>query len=163
MTSEQRLDRLERIAKLFVRAGLRARRNMKEQDEKINIIINNQIESDERIDRLNRTIERSNAELSQSIERTNAELSQSIERNSTELNQSIERNSTELSRSIGQNSTELSRSIGQTHNGLSQSIQQTRTELSQSMNELAKAQAHTSGRLDALIEIVRRDRNGHSH
>jgi len=130
MTSEQRLDRLERIAKLFVRAGLRARRNMKEQDQKINIIINNQIESDERIDRLNRTIERSNAELSQSIERT---------------------------------STELSRSIEQTQNGLSQSIQQTRTDLSQSMNELAKAQAHTSGRLDALIEIVRRDRNGHSH
>ena len=141
MTSEQRLDRLERIAKLFVRAGLRARRNMKEQDQKINIIINNQIESDERIDRLNRTIERSNAELSQSIERTSAELSQSIQRTSTEL----------------------SRSIEQTQNGLSQSIQQTRTDLSQSMNELAKAQAHTSGRLDALIEIVRRDRNGHSH
>jgi hypothetical protein len=141
MTSEQRLDRLERIAKLFVRAGLRARRNMKEQDEKINIIINNQIESDERIDRLNRTIERSNAELSRSIERT----------------------TTELSRSIEWTSTELSRSIGQRHNGLSQSIQQTRTELSQSMNELAKAQAHTPGRLDALIEIVRRDRNEHSH
>ncbi len=39
MTSEQRLDRLERVAKLFVRAGLRARRTIQEQSEKINIII----------------------------------------------------------------------------------------------------------------------------
>ena len=108
MTSEQRLDRLERIAKLFVRAGLRARRNMKEQDEKINIIINNQTEHDGRF-----------AKMSQSIEQTNRELSQSIERSHIEL--------------------------------------------SQSMNELARAQIHTSGRLDALIEIVRRDRNGNSN
>ena len=91
MTSEQRLDRLERIAKLFVCAGLRARRNMKERF----------------------------AKMSQSIEQTNRELSQSIERS--------------------------------------------RIELSQSMNELARAQIHTSGRLDALIEIVRRDRNGSSN
>ena len=52
MTSEQRLDRLERIAKLFVRAGLRARRGMWEQDEKVNIIINNQIANDERFAQL---------------------------------------------------------------------------------------------------------------
>ena len=141
MTSEQRLDRLERIAKLFVRAGLRARRNMKEQDAKINIIINNQIEHDERFAKMSKSIEQTQKGLSQSIERTSAELSQSIE----------------------QTSAELSRSIGQTHNGLSQSIQQTRNELSQSLNELAKAQIHTSGRLDTLIEIVRRDRNGSSN
>jgi len=141
MTSEQRLDRLERIAKLFVRAGLRARRNMKEQDAKINIIINNQIEHDERFAKMSKSIEQTQKELSQSIERTSAELSQSIERTSAEL----------------------SRSIGQTHNGLSQSIQQTRNELSESLNELAKAQIHTSGRLDTLIEIVRRDRNGSSN
>lgn len=152
MTSEQRLDRLERIAKLFVRAGLRARRNMKEQDAKINIIINNQIEHDERF-----------AKMSKSIEQTQKGLSQSIERTSAELSQSIERTSAELSRSIERTSAELSRSIGQTHNGLSQSIQQTRNELSESLNELAKAQIHTSGRLDTLIEIVRRDRNGSSN
>jgi len=48
MTSEQRLDRLERIAKLFVAAGLRARRNMCELDEKMNILIDAQIRNDER-------------------------------------------------------------------------------------------------------------------
>ena len=48
MTSEQRLDRLERIARLFVRAGLRERRNRRELDEKINIIVNYQITNEER-------------------------------------------------------------------------------------------------------------------
>ena len=48
MTSEQRLDRLERIAKLFVRAGLRERRNRRELDDKIDIIVNYQITNEER-------------------------------------------------------------------------------------------------------------------
>jgi hypothetical protein len=48
MTSEQRLDRLERIAKLMIRAGLRARTQMLAQDEKINILIDLQIKNDER-------------------------------------------------------------------------------------------------------------------
>lgn len=51
MNSEQRLDRLERIAKLFVRAGIRERRNRSELDEKINIIVNYQIANEERFAR----------------------------------------------------------------------------------------------------------------
>jgi len=47
LTSEQRLDRLERIAKLFVAAGLRARRNMRDMDEKVNILIDAQIRNEE--------------------------------------------------------------------------------------------------------------------
>ena len=50
MTSEQRLDRLERIAKLFASAGLRARRDIHQIDEKLNILISNQIRSDEKFD-----------------------------------------------------------------------------------------------------------------
>ena len=45
MTSEQRLDRLERIAMLMARAGLRVTR---EQNEKINIIIDAQIKNEDR-------------------------------------------------------------------------------------------------------------------
>ena len=104
MTSAQRLDRLERIAKLFIRAGLRARQNMKALDEKINIIINNQIAYDERFAGLNRSL-----------------------------------------------------------NTLSQSLERSHNELSRSLNELAKAQVHTDQRLDSLIAIVRRDRNGNTH
>lgn len=45
---EERLDRLERIAKLLVRAGLRARRQMREQDDKITIMIDAQIKNEDR-------------------------------------------------------------------------------------------------------------------
>lgn len=52
MTSEQRLDRLERIAKLFASAGFRARHDVREIDEKLNILINTQIRTDEKFARL---------------------------------------------------------------------------------------------------------------
>jgi pyruvate-formate lyase len=46
--SEERLDRLERIARLLVRAGLRGRRQMREQDDKITIMIDAQIKNEAR-------------------------------------------------------------------------------------------------------------------
>ncbi|HEY7784802.1 MAG TPA: hypothetical protein VIB00_08745 [Pyrinomonadaceae bacterium] len=52
MTPEQRFDRLERIVKLMIKAGLRARRNAREQDEKITLIINAQIKNEERFDQM---------------------------------------------------------------------------------------------------------------
>ena len=64
MTPEQRLDRLERIAGLMVRAGLRARRHGREQDEKINMIIDAQMKSDERF----------NAQMRERDERFNAQM-----------------------------------------------------------------------------------------
>jgi len=45
---EERLDRLERIAKLLVRAGLRARREMRQQDDKITIMMDAQLQNEER-------------------------------------------------------------------------------------------------------------------
>ncbi len=45
-----RLDRLERVAKLMISAGMRARRQMREQDTRINILIDSQIRTEERID-----------------------------------------------------------------------------------------------------------------
>jgi pyruvate-formate lyase len=52
MAAEERLDRLERIAKLMVRAGLRARREMRQQDDKITIMIDAQIKNEERFAKL---------------------------------------------------------------------------------------------------------------
>jgi uncharacterized protein YigA (DUF484 family) len=46
MTPEERLNRLERIARLMVRAGLRARRQMRDQDDKIDILIDAQIKNE---------------------------------------------------------------------------------------------------------------------
>lgn|SRR5436190_18843295 len=48
MTPEARLDRLERIAKLFVTAGIRARRNLRALDEKIGIVVDFQIQNEGR-------------------------------------------------------------------------------------------------------------------
>ena len=52
MTHEERLDRLERIARLMVRAGLRARREMRQQDDKITIMIDAQIKNEDRFAKL---------------------------------------------------------------------------------------------------------------
>jgi len=49
---EERLDRLERIAKLLVRAGLRARREMRQQDDKITIMMDAQIKNEDRFAKL---------------------------------------------------------------------------------------------------------------
>jgi hypothetical protein len=50
--TEETLARLERIAKLLVRAGLRARREMRQQDDKITIMIDAQIKNEERFAKL---------------------------------------------------------------------------------------------------------------
>jgi len=86
MTTEQRLERIERIAKLFVRAGLRERRNRQALDEKINIIVNYRIVNEERFAKLTETV-----------------------------------------------------------------------------NQLAEAQTGTDRRLNSIIELIERDRNGKSH
>jgi hypothetical protein len=49
MTPEQRLDRLERLAKLFVKAGRRTRRQVREQNDKINMLIAAQMMNEEKL------------------------------------------------------------------------------------------------------------------
>src|SRR5829696_7797534 len=51
MTPEQRLDRVERILGYFVREGRRWRVRSREQDEKINILIQSQMETTEHINK----------------------------------------------------------------------------------------------------------------
>lgn len=73
MTPEQRLDRIERIAKLLVKAGVRARREM---NEKINILIDAQIRNDERFAQLAEAMTRL-AEKSQETDRKFAQMAES--------------------------------------------------------------------------------------
>ncbi len=56
MTPEQRFDRLERIVKLMIKAGLRARTQSREQDEKIAILIDAQIKNEDRFARTDESI-----------------------------------------------------------------------------------------------------------
>jgi hypothetical protein len=52
MTPEQRLDRVERIIGYFVKEGRRWRVRSREQDDKLNILIQFQMETTEQINRL---------------------------------------------------------------------------------------------------------------
>jgi hypothetical protein len=103
MTSEQRLDRLERIALMMARAGVRVRR---EQNEKINIIIDAQIKNEDRFARYEERFAQNEERFAQNEERF--------------------------------------------------------AKLAQSLTELANAQTRTENRLDSLIDIIKRDRNGNS-
>lgn len=58
MTPEQKFDRLERIVKLMVKAGLRARSQMREQVDRINMIIEYQMQNEERFGRNEERFER---------------------------------------------------------------------------------------------------------
>ena len=73
MTPEQRLERVERILGLFAREGRRWRVQKREQDEKINILIQAQIETTEQINKLAQTTHdelRRSQELTQQTLRT---------------------------------------------------------------------------------------------
>ena len=52
MTPEQRLDRVERILGLFAGEGRRWRARSREQDQKINMLIQAQMETTEQINKL---------------------------------------------------------------------------------------------------------------
>jgi hypothetical protein len=47
MTTDQRLDRIERILTLFANTGRRERKRVREVDEKINILIDAQIKNED--------------------------------------------------------------------------------------------------------------------
>ena len=70
MTPEARLDRLERIAKLFVRAGVRYRRDLRELGDKLNIMVNIQMRNDERFARTAERFVRTEERLANLSEKT---------------------------------------------------------------------------------------------
>jgi hypothetical protein len=93
MTPEQRLDRLERIAKLLANAGVRARRDLRRDlwnhDHKINYLANLQIENEERFAKLAEShaklaesqahLDESHARLAESQANTNQRLDELID------------------------------------------------------------------------------------
>ena len=68
MTPEQRLDRLERVVNLMVKAGLRARSQMREQGNKIDIIIDFQIHDEARFAKLTQAQTNTDRRLTELIE-----------------------------------------------------------------------------------------------
>ncbi len=117
---EERLDRLERIARLMVRAGLRARREMRQQDDKITIMIDAQIKNEDRY-----------ADLAESR-------SQHDDKITFLINAQIKNEDRFAELAESQKNTD------------------------RILAELAESQKHTDRRLDALIDIVQKGRNGKS-
>jgi len=86
MTPEQRLDRLERIAKLLANAGVRARgglrRDLWNHDHKINYLADLQIKNEERFAKLAESqahLDESHARLAESQANTNQRLDELID------------------------------------------------------------------------------------
>ena len=65
MTTDQKLDRAERMLILFVKDGRRARRVAREQDERISIIIKTQMETEEIMKRVALRQERAEIEIAE--------------------------------------------------------------------------------------------------
>jgi hypothetical protein len=80
MTHEQRLDRLERIAKLFVRAGVRYRRDLREVGENLNIIVNMQIKNEERFTRNEAAFQSRSVEYEKRLNRNEKRVSRNEEK-----------------------------------------------------------------------------------
>ena len=142
MTNEQRLERIERIGKLFVRAGLRERRSRRELDEKIDIIINSQIANEERFARTDAQI----VVLSESQQHTDAKIVVL-----TESQQHTDAKISALTES--QQHTDAQIVV------LTESQQHTDTQIA----ALTESQKQTDRRLDTLIDIVIKGTNGNSN
>ncbi|HEY6247005.1 MAG TPA: hypothetical protein VIX17_23855 [Pyrinomonadaceae bacterium] len=74
MTTDQRLDRIERILILFTSAGRRERKRVREVDEKINILINAQIKNEDGLRRFREESDRRIQETDRQIQETNREM-----------------------------------------------------------------------------------------
>ena len=105
MTHEQRLDRLERIAKLIVRAGVRYRRDLHALGDKLNILVDMQIKNDERFKQNEAAFQSRSAEYEKRFERNEkrlAKLSQKTDQKFAELAESQSRSQARTDHSLGE-------------------------------------------------------------
>lgn len=130
MTPEARLDRLERIAKLFVKAGLRYRYDLREIGDKLNIVVNAQIRNEEQS-------KQNEVRLTKLAERTDRQI--------RELNTEFDKRQALGDRKFA----EFMKSEAESH-----------ADVDRKFSELAVFQKRTEESLAELIKIVRRGRNG---
>lgn len=74
MTTDQRLDRIERILTLFANAGRRERKRVREVDEKINILIKAQIDNEEGLRQFREETDRRIQETDRQIQETDRQI-----------------------------------------------------------------------------------------
>jgi hypothetical protein len=148
MTSEQRLDRLERIAKLFVRAGVRYRRDLRELGDKLNIMVDMQIKNLERFKQNEAAFESRSAEYEARFTQNEAAFqSRSAEHEARFMQNEVafESRSAEYETRFNRDEVRLAKVSEQTD---------------QRFAELAESQTRTDRSLAKLIKIVTKGRNG---
>ena len=141
MTSEARLDRLERIARLFVKAGLRQRRESRDQAGKIDHLINHQIANEGQFADLNGRIENL--------------IDLQLHNEERFVDQSVR---TDKLIDLQLHSEER---FGN-HSGRIDNLIKFQKDNEVRFARLAEYQINTDRRLEALIEIVKEGRNGKS-
>jgi hypothetical protein len=132
MTPEARLDRLERFAKLFVGAGVRYRRDLRELGDKLNVIVNVQIQNNERFARDEALFKSRSAVSEKRFNRDEERLAK--------LSEKTDRRFVEIAES--------------------QARSQARTD--RSLADLAESQKRTERSLAELIKTTKKRRNGNS-
>ena len=134
MTPEGRLDRIERIAKLFARAGRRARGDLRQQEEKINILINLHIQNQELFARNEERFAKQDENIQALLE---------FQKRTDEIFRQNEERFARTDEIFRQNEERFART-------------------DERFVELAESQANSDRRLNSLIDIIREDRNGTS-
>jgi hypothetical protein len=132
MTHEQRLDRLERIAKLFIRAGVRYRRDLRDLGDKLNILVDTQIKNEERFKQNEAAFRSRSAEYEARFSQNEA---------------AFQSRSAEYEKRFNLNEERAARFSQKTD---------------EKFAELAESQARTDRSLAELIRIVTRGRNGNT-
>jgi hypothetical protein len=145
MTAEQRLDRLERIAKLFVTAGLRMRRDMRRLDEKIGILVDAQIANEDRFAVL--------ASSQQQTDQKVAELRIANEERFAELRTANEERFAEVRIDIDERFAEVRIDIDER-------FAEVRIANDERFAALAESQRHSEQKLAALIDTIQKQTNG---
>jgi hypothetical protein len=142
MTPEGRVERLERIAKLFARAGRRARGDLRSQDEKINILIDLHMKNEELFARNEERFRENEERFAKNEEQFEERFAKSEERfaRQDEKIQAI----LELQKQSQERFLEYEQRFVRTDERFA---------------ELAASQAATDWRLNSLIDLIRMDRN----
>ena len=148
MTPEQRLDRVERILGYFVREGRRWRVRKREQDEKINILIQFQMETTEQINKTSELVNRTTEQVNRTTELVNKTTEQ-VNRTTEQVNKTTEQ--------VNKTTEQVNKTTEQVNKlAAGHAIHE------KEMAELRRSQKLTDKALRSFIDSLRKGRNGSS-
>ena len=144
-----RMDRLERILKLIVRAGMRARTQMRETDERF----------EQRLSEQDQRYERRATEQDERLEQRLTEQDERFERRATEQDELLQQRVTEQDQRFERRATEQDERFEQRLTEQANAFERRFSVVSDTLAEIAECQKQTDIRLYALIDTVREQRN----